>query len=182
LLAEIDVCMRDERTDIGMLLCPFVPLSRRDFAHLVAELRAADERRAPRGAQQLAYADFHPIASPDLTTAERLVPFLRCSPDPMVQIVRIDVLTRARRSPDQGTSYVDPSQLSVFALDQLAPPEPSMSERIALANQRAVTRAGVEQVEAVIHEIRADRDRTYAALGVDAPTHAHIRDKQKETD
>jgi hypothetical protein len=151
-----------------------MPLQRREFAHLVAELRAADAQRVPRGQEQLAYADFHPIAAPDLTTPERLVPFLRRAPDPMVQIVRIDVLARARRTPDQGTSYIDPSQLSAIALGAMPTAEPNLSERVAVANHRTVTRAGVDQITAIFEDIRADRDRTYTEFHSDIPTKTHI--------
>lgn len=180
-LAEVDVCMRDEATEIGMLLCPLLALSRRDFRHLMAAVRNAEEQRRARDKQRIAFADFHPNAAPDLTAPERLVPFIRRSPDPMLQIIRTDVLARVRRSEDQGTSYVDPDKLSLLALDQLPIPEPSMTARIAQANLRLVERIGVEQLRTIIERIHADRAQTYAALGAPVPTLAHIGDSSEET-
>jgi hypothetical protein len=182
LLREVDVCMHASGIEIGMLLCPLLALSPKQLRHLTAEVRALEEQRRPRGETQIAFADFHPIAVPDLTTAERLVPFLRRSPDPMLQIVRTDVLARVRRSQESsGTSYVDPARLGSLALDQLHVPAPSLAERVAQANMNAVQHAGVAALEAVLRDIHADRNRSYAELGVSAPTHAHIGDIANET-
>lgn len=181
LLAEVDACMRDSATEVGMLICPMLPVSARTFRHLAAAVRAAEEARRPRGEQQIAIADFHPIAAADLTTPERLVPFLRRSPDPMLQIVRAEVLARVRRTEDHGTSYVDPAQLAALALDQLKPPAPSLAARVAQSNMRAVRSCGVDTLEAVLSDIHADRNRAYATLGADAPTHAHISNTSPET-
>lgn len=185
LLAEVDACMRDSATEIGMLICPLLShTSAKTFRHLSAAVRAADEARRPRGEQQIAIADFHPIAALDLTTPERLVPYLRRAPDPMLQIVRTDVLARVRRSQEHGTAYVDPAQLASLAFDQLSPQAPALAERVAQANLRAVQSCGVETLEAVLSDIHADRTRAYALLGVHAPTTAHnthIGDTAEET-
>jgi hypothetical protein len=174
LLAEVDACMRDSATEIGMLICPLLShTSAKTFRHLSAAVRAADEARRPRGEQQIAIADFHPIAAVDLTTPERLVPYLRRAPDPMLQIVRTDVLARVRRSQEHGTAYVDPAQLASLALDQLSVQTPALAERVAHANLRAVQSCGVEKLEAVLSDIHADRTRAYARLGVITPTPAH---------
>lgn len=184
LLAEIDACMRDPATEIGMLICPLLShTSAKTFRHLSAAVRAAEEARRPRGEQQIAIADFHPVAAADLTTPERLVPYLRRSPDPMLQIVRTDVLARVRRSQEphgHGTAYVDPAQLAALALDQPTPQTPSLAERVAQSNLRAVQSCGVEELEAVLSDIHADRTRSYAALGGLVPTHTHNGDTTPE--
>jgi hypothetical protein len=128
--------------------------------------------------QRVAIADFHPSAAADLSTPDRLVPFLRRSPDLMLQIVRTDVLTRARRSQEQGTSFVDPSLLVALQLDQLAIPAPSLTERVAQNNLRTMQRAGVSQLAAIFEDIQADRNRAYAAVGVVSPSHAHTGDSR----
>jgi hypothetical protein len=181
LLAAVDRCMQDEKTEIGMLLCPLLPISRRRFRHLAAAVRAADEQRRPRGEEHIAIADFHPMAAADLTTPQRLVPCLRRAPDPMFQIVRADVLARVRHAQVQGTAYFDPTQLASLALDKLPAPEPTLAERVAHANLRSVQQRGVARLEAVLSDIYADRTRAYAALGVAAPTHAHISDAAEVT-
>jgi len=168
-----------------MLICPLLShTSAKTFRHLSAAVRAADEARRPRGEQQIAIADFHPIAAVDLTTPERLVPYLRRAPDPMLQIVRTDVLARVRRSQAHGTAYVDPAQLASLVLDQLSPQTPALAERVAQANLHAVQSCGVDKLEAVLSDIHADRTRAYAALGVPAPTpahNAHMGDAAQET-
>ena len=174
LLAEVDACMRDGATESGMLICPLLSnMSAKTFRHLSAAIRAADEARRPRGEQQIAIADFHPIAAADLTTPERLVPYLRRSPDPMLQIVRTDVLARVRHSEEHGTAYIDPAQLASLALDQLSPQTPALAARVAQSNLRAVRSCGVDKLEAVLSDIHADRARAYARLGAVVPTHAH---------
>src|SRR5262245_48134154 len=47
----------------------------------------------------VAIADFHPDGAGDLASPARLVPVLRRSPDPMLQVVRWSVLEAARRAP-----------------------------------------------------------------------------------
>lgn len=181
LLSQVDVCMRDEAAEIGMLICPMLPASRRSFRRLMAEVRAAEQARRAGDKQRIALADFHPNAAADLTTPEKLVPFIRRAPDPMLQIVRMDVLARVRRAQDHGTSYVDPDKLALLALEQLPAPEPPLTARIAQSNLQLVERVGVERVQAIIESIHADRDRAYAACGALAPTRAHIGDISEET-
>jgi hypothetical protein len=183
LLGEVDACMQASTTEIGMLICPLLAVSAKNFRHLSAAVRAAEEARRPRGEQHIAIADFHPIAAADLTTPERLVPFLRRSPDPMLQIVRADALARVRRSQDHGTAYVDPAQLASLALAQLSlqPPSPSLAERVAQSNLRTLQQGGVDELEAILRDIHADRNRAYAAVGAEAPTHAPICNTAHET-
>jgi hypothetical protein len=179
LLAEVEACMHAPETEIGMLICPLLPVTPKQFRHVTAGIRAAEERQRARGEQQIAIADFHPIAAFDVTTPERLVPFLRRAPDPMLQIVRTDVLARVRRSQDHGTSYFDPSMLA--SLDQLSAPTPSLAARVAQANARTLQQIGQDKLEAILRDIHADRHNTYEALGVTAHTQTYIRDTARET-
>lgn len=181
LLAEVDVCMQANQTEVGMLLCPLLDVTPKQLRHLTAALRAADEQRRPRGEQHIAIADFHPIAAFDLTTPERLVPFLRRAPDPMLQIIRTDVLARVRRSQDHGTSYFDPALLGSLAFDRLSTPAPSLAERVAQANAHTLEQVGVDALEAVLSDIHADRNSAYAKLGLDPRTHAYMSDTARET-
>lgn len=94
---------------------------------------------------------FHPEAEPDLTTPDRLVPFLRRSPDPTLQLVRRDVLDRARGW------QVDKIWLDPRGFDLQAPPPippPALSERIAGANHETVQQAGVEHLRALLEALR----------------------------
>jgi hypothetical protein len=175
-LALIDETMREAATEIGILIFPLMGLTHKQHAHFVAALRAADEARLPRGQQSFALADFNTNAAADLTQPARLVPFLRRAPDPMIQIVRTDVLARVRGPEPQGTSYVDPALIAGISLAQLAEPEPSVAARVAQQNLRTTQRVGIESIVRVFDSIFADRDASYARCGVRAPTHAHILD------
>jgi hypothetical protein len=187
LLAEVEACMRAPETEIGMLICPLLPVTAKQFRHVTADIRGLEERARARGEAQIALADFHPIAAFDVTTPERLVPYLRRAPDPMLQIVRTDVLQRVRRSQDHGTSYVDPSMLG--ALDQLSAPAPSLAQRVAQANARTLQQLGQDKLEAILRDIHEDRNHSYEKLGValtpasaeEGHTRAYISDTARET-
>jgi hypothetical protein len=182
LLAQVDACMQAPETEIGMLICPLLSVTPKQLRHVSAAILAAEEHRRARGAQRFAIADFHPIAAFDLTTPDRLVPFLRRAPDPMLQIVRTDVLARVRRSEDHGTSYFDPSMLSELSLER-APSNVSLAERVAHTNARTLQEIGAAKLEAILDDIHADRNRSYAQLGFghEPHTHAYISDTACET-
>jgi hypothetical protein len=106
---------------------------------------------------------FHPDAECDLGSAGRLVPFLRRTPFPTVQLTRLSALTRVRRSAPSGTAFVDPSSPALLALLSRPSPEP-VSERIADDNLRTVRAVGMAAVERAIAAILRDRDDTLARL------------------
>ncbi len=156
----------EPRIEIGLLVFPLCRLERLAFSHFVADVRAADAARREAGAVVLAMADFHPDAALDRTSAERMVPFVRRSPDPAIQLVRKDALARVRLSDDQGTSFLDVTQLSMEALlTAQAKPLP-LSARVAHNNLKTVERLGPAEVSARMDEIARDREQAYAALGV----------------
>lgn len=181
-LGAIDRVEADPQLEIGLLAFPLCRLERLAFSHFVAEVRAADAARKPAGAVVLAMADFHPDAPLDQTSAERMVPFVRRSPDPAIQLVRKDALARVRMSDDQGTSFLDLSQLSMDALLS-APAKPlPLAARVAQSNWKTVERLGLEDVEARFDAIARDREETYAALGVPrAPWAERARVSASET-
>jgi hypothetical protein len=155
--------------EVGMLAFPVLNLERLPFAHFAAAVRVEVEARYPRGQCPFALADFHPNAKADLATPERLVPFLRRAPDPLLQIVRQSVLESVRSEP-QGTAFIDPSTCDLSALLAQAPETLPLSARVARTNARSVERLGVEHVSSLIADILADRDASYAALGLTLPT------------
>lgn len=165
-LATVDALARDPRVEIGILLFPAVALGFEPFERLVAEVAAEDQRRREIGTVPFALAAFHPDSPLDAATPERLVPFLRRTPDPTVQLVRCEALERVRRGSPEGTSFLDLSELG--SLEDLRPGRP-LRERVSTANFRTVTALGLGEVEARLHAIRADRDATYARLAEEAP-------------
>lgn len=168
-LACIDVVEHDAGTDVGILVFPELVLDRIPFQHFAAALRQADAERKSRGDTVLAMADFHPNAEPDLGSPDRLVAFVRRTPDPVIQLVRRSALAAVRLTEDTGTRFVEPGAFwSPGGAPLTSPPEP-VSDRVARANLRTVERVGIEAVRAVLDDIARDRDRSYAALGLIAP-------------
>jgi hypothetical protein len=152
---------KNTKAEVVILIYPRFAKARSEFEHFVARLRDADARRHPLGEIPFVLAAFHPSASPDTTDPERLVPFLRRSPDPSIQLLASAVLDRIRDTAPQGTQFVDSSQL-----DMLIGPAPiSLRDRIAKANLATVQGIGLDTFEERIRDILRDRDETYRALG-----------------
>lgn len=160
-LSAVREVAADPKIEVALLLWPRVRVDRLGWARFVESLRAAHQRDP--GGLVMAMEGFHPEAAPDLEAPERLVPFLRRTPDPTIQLVRHAVLERVRRGTPQGTMFVDPSTTSLHALLAERAPRP-LHERIATCNHATVTRLGLERVRAILDDIRRDRDAAYAAL------------------
>jgi hypothetical protein len=159
-LAAIDVLAQDTHVEVGFLLFPTCTLSRVEFERFVSGLRTIDQERGAT----FAAAAFHPDARADLSDPYRLVPFVRRSPDPTVQLIRRSVLESVRRPGDGGTGFIDPSTITDLAAFFKNPPKPPLHERVAQANLEQVERVGVEPIELIFADIAADRERSYAAL------------------
>ena len=84
-------------------------------------------------------AAFHPDyrASDGALDAARLVPFICRTPDPTLQLVRASLVHSLRGQ---------------------------VSNDVARANLATVTARGIEKLEALLTEIRRDRDTTYASI------------------
>jgi len=106
-------------------------------------------------------AEFHPDASLDAATPARLVPYLRRSPDPMLQLVPHAILASVR-TPQPRYATLDQLQ----ALQGLASaPKIDIGDRIAATNHARIAHDG-EVIAAKLAEIRADRDASYARVGI----------------
>lgn len=166
LLDRMDEIFADAHVEVGLLLLPGVPWDRHDFRRFASRVRTAHEaRHAASGASgppPLAMAAFHPDAQPDLDSAARLVSFLRRTPDPTIQVVRHAALAGVRGSETTGAVYAPRAVLDLAALasERTLP----LADRVAEANLATTTRVGVAHIEAILDDIRADRDRAYAAL------------------
>jgi hypothetical protein len=108
-------------------------------------------------------ATFHPDAEADVASGERFIPFVRRTPDPTIQLVRFELLERARARHPSGTEFVDIRFLDPRGLSQ-GPAPPSLRERIAEQNLLQAQHFGVERLEALLSDIRDDRNRSYAKL------------------
>jgi hypothetical protein len=162
-LAAIDALIADNRADVAVLVYPRLNLSRPEFERFVAEVRDADAARHPLGCIPFVFAAFHPEAPPDATDAERLIPFLRRTPDPTIQLLRSQVLDRVRSATPQGTQFVDMKMFDALALDGTDAPVP-LRQRIARLNLATVQGMGVEELTRRIEAIAEDRRGTYRAI------------------
>lgn len=163
---QVSQLEQDSACEIGLLVFPELTVGRIEFQHFAAAVRAGYDPRA--GGEPFALADFHPDATPRLDSPAELVPFIRRSPDPTLQLVRRSALAAVRRGDGPGTRFVDVSTLS-FGPEALAPQPAPLHERVAAANLRQVETLGVEQVLALMTDIERDRDQSYARLGLAAP-------------
>jgi hypothetical protein len=161
--AALDELEAEAGVDVGLLIFPRLALGRSDFEHFVSRVREADVKRHSLGEVPFMFAAFHPDAAPDTTHAERLIPFLRRTPDPSIQLVRGSAVDRVRARASQGTQFVDVASLVLDDLELTLP----LRERITRANLATAQRIGVGELGRHLDEIRRDRDETYEALGRD---------------
>jgi hypothetical protein len=126
--ADVDATLaRFAATDdavVGLCVLPH-------FAGDLTALRRLRARlnEAPIGTT-LALAEFHPDAPLDNDNPQRLIPFLRRSPDPLLQAVRHTTLATLRRP----TAVLDPTaQASILAGHPVAVRE-DVGDRIAAVN------------------------------------------------
>ncbi len=150
-------------TDIALFIYPLLDLDRLDFEDYARRLR----QRAEAGPEKLdafAMAAFHPSASVDLSHPDKLVPYVRRSPDPTLQLVRNSALSGIKGL-THGTAFLDVSQLSVDAFKALEQPPPkAVRERIAEQNLATVRDAAPGAIDAVLRDIARAREAAHAAL------------------
>jgi hypothetical protein len=152
----------DRNMDVGFLLYPRLALGRVEFDRFAATVRSAEIERHALGDAPFAMVAFHPDARPELDDAERLIPFLRRTPDPCIQVVRVEVLNRVRGATPEGTQFLDSAVLDAVASGAMA--EPTVRERVSRANLATARSVGIEQMRQTIDSIRKDRDETYEHL------------------
>jgi hypothetical protein len=148
--------------DVALFIYPDLELDRLSFEGFVRTLRERDAARHEVGTIPFAMAAFHPDARADLKEPERLIPFLRRTPDPTIQVVRCSALDRVRGASQEGTSFMDLADLATLPLPQKEPV--SLRQRIAQANLDTTLEVGVGVLEALFQDIRRDRDESYARL------------------
>jgi hypothetical protein len=152
-LAAAGRAFASPRVRLGMLVAP-------ELAATPAELRAMRDRiTAVR--HGVGISEFHGVAEIDLCWPARLVPFLRRSPDPLLQLVPLALLDSVRGAPPAVDRIAQAQILGGLA----SAPRGDVADSIAAANHArvAVERAAVE---AVLDDIAADRRRSYAQAGI----------------
>ena len=174
-LDAVESLSEDLKVEVGLILFPRLALDRPAFDAFVGELRELDAARYGLGGPRMAMAAFHPEAEARTESAYQLVPFVRRTPDPTVQLVRRSVLDAVRKKGDHGTAWIDPSEIDLAALLAEKPKVP-LHEMVAEANLETLTRHGLDAIESLFLELRRDRDEAYRAIearfkpAADAPT------------
>jgi hypothetical protein len=153
--------------EVVLLIFPELDLPRADFERFTQKLRS--QATGPEDPlNTFALATFHPQADANTQTSERLIPFLRRTPDPTLQLVRYSVLEAVREGTPQGTEFVDFASLDLKVLP--AASDKTLRERIADKNLRTVERAGVDTITLILEDILRDREQAYARLrSADSP-------------
>jgi hypothetical protein len=161
-LAHLARLVGEPKTEIALFIYPDLELDRLGFESFVRTLREQDAARYAVGEIPFAMAAFHPDARADLEDADRLIPFLRRTPDPTIQMVRQSALDRVRGNSREGTAFFDLATLGVAPLPQKEPL--FLRQRIGQANLETTLEVGVETLEKVLRDIRRDRNESYARL------------------
>lgn len=121
------------------------------------DVRNAVSARIP----SVGIAEFHPAAALDLATPARLVPYVRRSPDPLLQLVPLSLLANVR-----GASPTVDRMHQVQALGGVAaPPRRDAADRIAEDNHATVS-ASHAAISSTLDDIAADRRRSYELVGI----------------
>lgn len=164
-LPYVERISADESLEVGLLVFPRLSLNRREFERFVARLRDLDSARYGIDGPAMAMAAFHPEAEPRFGNAYQLVPFIRRSPDPTIQLIRRTTLDSVRKKGGEGTAWIDLSKISVDELlKSKAKAKPPLHERIAENNREILLELGIERAEELLREIHEDRDRSYRAI------------------
>lgn len=158
-LPEVRELAYVDAIEVAFIVFPRWKIDRVRLSRFVELLRSAHQAE-PSGLV-MTMEGFHPDAAADTSSPGALVPFLRRTADPTIQLTRLSVLDRARAGVGGTTKYVDPTTIDVAAL-LAAPPERSLHQRISEANHQTVCRHGVAAIERVYDAIRSDRDESYA--------------------
>ncbi|HVY38809.1 MAG TPA: DUF1415 family protein [Polyangia bacterium] len=127
---------------IGLVIWPRLALDAAAFASAAEQIRRADRARRPPGAAPpFLIAAFHPDLRPEPPAdAASLVPFIRRTPDPTLQLVRTSLL------------------------DALAGGGRDVSAEIAAANFVTVAARTPAALDQTLADIRRDRDDSYRRL------------------
>jgi hypothetical protein len=152
-VAEAERLLAVPVTRVAMVIAPELATSREAFSALRDQVAA----RLPSAG----VAEFFPAAALDLATPARLVPFLRRSPDPLLQLVPLAVIDTVRAAPPTAGLAQQASMLRGHA----ASPPSAPADRIAAANHAAVAGAHAA-ITAVLDDIAADRRAAYARVGI----------------
>ena len=128
---------------VAILIYPNLRISPRAFEELATRVRNAES-----GCPVFVSATFHPDYPLDTRTEATLVPYLRRSPHPSLQLVRASLLDDLRAGEGK-----------VMFQGNLPLPKVGISEQIASANRAMLDRVTPERIEAVYRDILDEAER-----------------------
>ena len=137
-----------ESTEVALVLFPGLTLGFQEFCVFAEQVRTA---YAAQTANRPAYflVVFHPEAPLDASDADKLVSFLRRSPDPTLQLVKASVLEAVRGGSPGGSVYLSPEAIAE-ALRTPPAIELSVSEKIGINNFETMRRVGLASRQALL--------------------------------
>lgn len=150
--ASEELLARSE-TRVAMVVAP-------ELAATPRELRAIRDQVGAR-ISWAGVAHFHPDSPLDAATAPRIVPYLRRSPDPLLQLVPLSLLDSVRGAANEITRA---DQLRMLGNNAPAH-RGDVADQIAIDNHARVVGAA-DEVAARLADIAADRLRAYASAGI----------------
>jgi hypothetical protein len=107
-------------------------------------------------------AAFGPASGHDLSSPAKLVPLLRCAPDPMLQLVPFWLLDEVKQPPAPISALEQARALA----GRSAPTAPSLVERIAARNHEVVTADRAQRLLDTLAQIADDRATSYRRVGI----------------
>lgn len=156
-VAASEALLARTETRVAMVVAP-------ELAASPQELRSVRDQVGAR-ISWAGVAHFHPDSPLDAATAPRIVPYLRRSPDPLLQLVPLSLLDSVRGAANEITRA---DQLKM--LGNKAPVHRGdVADQIAIDNHARVVGAA-DDVAARLADIAADRRRAYAAAGITVGT------------
>ncbi len=140
----------DETVDVAFVILPL-------FSEGPDALSGLATAIGDRSNEVFLTAPFHPISTP----GSGIVSFLRQTPDPTVQLVRRTTLEAIRAQ--DPPHYQDIFDLDLRDLEAKKAPRTTAASVLA-HNERMLDREGRAALQAIVDDIRADRERAYAEL------------------
>lgn len=162
LMAAIHAVSAAEHVDIGLAVWPNWRVEFDEFRDRVAVIIRELDRD---GVSPITLAAFHPDAALDTSNPRKLVPYLRRTPDPTIQVVKRAVIASVTRGPE---TFVSPERQAAFLAGAPLVLRESTSDQVASTNLESVAGGAAESLATVIADIKADRDAAYASVRAQA--------------
>ena len=140
----------DEKVDVGFVIAPRFTGDAGAFADWATSITNAHS-------EVFLTAPFYPNV-PDSAGS---IQFLRQTPDPTVQLVRRSRLEEIRAQ--DPPHYTDIFDLDLRELEANNAPR-EVAASVVAHNERMIEREGRAKIQAILDDIREDRERTYARL------------------